>query len=138
MPGPIVYLEAPDRTQELLTIKWTLLSAGFRIGSTWHERKTNGWPRFRDHASPINVYQMKSCDALIVIRGSSEEGIPGLAMMAGFALARGLEVIWIGRPIGALADFNAVLHFNTVEEYRAHVLQQKVPQLPWTAEPVAA
>jgi hypothetical protein len=37
MRGNNVYLEAPGRTQELLNIKWTLQSAGFRIGSTWHE-----------------------------------------------------------------------------------------------------
>lgn len=32
-----VYLEAAGRTQELLNIKWTLKSGGFRMGSTWHE-----------------------------------------------------------------------------------------------------
>jgi hypothetical protein len=32
-----VYLEAAGRTQELLNIKWTLKSGGFRIGSSWHE-----------------------------------------------------------------------------------------------------
>ena len=32
MRGNGVYLEAPSRTQELLNIKWTLQSAGFRIG----------------------------------------------------------------------------------------------------------
>jgi hypothetical protein len=39
MRGNHFYLEAPGRTQELLNIKWTLQSAGFRIGSTWHRGK---------------------------------------------------------------------------------------------------
>jgi hypothetical protein len=39
MRGNDVYLETPSQTQELLNIKWIRRSAGFRIGSTWHEVK---------------------------------------------------------------------------------------------------
>jgi len=34
-----VYLEAPACTQDLLNIKWALLSAGYDIASAWHEAK---------------------------------------------------------------------------------------------------
>src|SRR5689334_17891582 len=32
-----VYLEAPAKSQHLLTTKWTLRSCGYVIASTWHE-----------------------------------------------------------------------------------------------------
>jgi hypothetical protein len=32
-----VYLEAPKRTQDLLNVKWALRSAGYSIGSGWHD-----------------------------------------------------------------------------------------------------
>jgi hypothetical protein len=38
MYGSTVYLEAPELTQDLLNIKWALRSAGYAIGSSWHER----------------------------------------------------------------------------------------------------
>lgn len=37
MPRNTVYLEAPERTQDLLNIKWALRSAAYAIGSTWHD-----------------------------------------------------------------------------------------------------
>ena len=32
-----VYIEAPKRRQDLLNIKWALFSAGYSIGSSWHD-----------------------------------------------------------------------------------------------------
>jgi hypothetical protein len=37
MPKHTVYLEAPKRTQDLLSIKCALRSAGYSSGSSWHD-----------------------------------------------------------------------------------------------------
>jgi hypothetical protein len=47
-------------------------------------------------------------------------------MMAGFALARGLEVIWIGPPARWLTDFRAVRQYDTAEDFRRQLLLQDV------------
>jgi len=119
------YLEAPELTQELLTIKWTLKSAGFSIGSTWHEGQVSALAlTSKDHWNAWTVQQIQSCDSLVVICGKNDRAAAELAMMAGLALARGLKVIWIGSPVRSLKAFGAVCQFNTAEEYRKQVLQK--------------
>ena len=120
-----VYLEAPDPTQDLLNIKWTLLSAGYTIGSTWHENETgtSSWG-FRDHWNAGRVEQLQLCDSLVVVSGEKDRAVPEVSMMAGFALARGLRVIWIGTPLRGLSDFRAVQQFDTAEDFRKQILLQ--------------
>jgi hypothetical protein len=92
-------LEAPDCTQDLLNIKWALRSTGCSIGSTWHEGDlSTSLLAFEDHWNARGVEQMQSCDSLVVICGQDDTAALELGMMAGFALARGLRVIWIGPP----------------------------------------
>jgi len=125
MRGNDVYLEAPELSQELLNIKWTLLSAGFRIGSTWHENQPNtSTLASKYHWNAAGVEQLQVCDSLVVICGKDDRSTSELAMMAGFALARGLKVIWIGRTVKYLKAFRAVCQFDTAEDYRKHILQQ--------------
>jgi hypothetical protein len=122
MPRKAVYLEAAERTQDLLNIKWALRSAGYVIGSTWHDVDSTTWPRFKDHWNAIGMEQLQFCDSLVVI---CERGIPAiaeLAMMAGFALARGIRVFWIGTPVGALSDSPAVKHFNRPETFQKEIV----------------
>ena len=139
MRGNDVYLEATSQTQELLNIKWTLLSAGFRIGSTWHERQgSTSSLSSKDHWSTKGVEQLYACDSLVVICGKDDKAAPDMAMMAGVALARGLQVIWIGPPIRALNAFRAVWQFNTAEDYRKQIIQQMYSQSASTAERLAA
>jgi hypothetical protein len=59
-----------------------------------------------------------------VICGKRGEATIELAMMAGFALARGLRVIWIGSPLPILNDFSAVEQFNTAEDFRRQILDR--------------
>jgi hypothetical protein len=93
MRGNTVYLEAPGRTQDLLNIKWTLRSAGYDIRSTWHEGNAiASLLSFRDHWNASSVEQLQICDSLIVICGEGDSSMPELAMMAGFALARGIRL----------------------------------------------
>ena len=84
MRGSNVYLEAPSRTQELLNIKWTLLAAGFRIASTWHEGQGSTWSLSpKDHWNAKGVEQLQTCDSLLVICGNDGKAVPEMALMAG-------------------------------------------------------
>jgi hypothetical protein len=61
MHGNDVYLEAPGRTQELLNIKWTLQSAGFRVGLTWHEGQgSTSTLSSKDHWNARGVEQLQA------------------------------------------------------------------------------
>jgi hypothetical protein len=138
MPRNTVYLEAPDRTQDLLNIKWALRSAGYAIGSTWHEGEAiTSLLAFKDHWNARSVEQLQICDSLVVVC-NSDKAIPELAMMAAFALARGLEVLWIGSLVRGLTNFRAVQQFNTAEDFRKQILQQKYSQSTLAHERVAA
>lgn len=122
---PTFYLEAPGVTQDLLTIKWTLRAAGYAIGSTWHDSETSTrLLPFQDHWSARCAAQLQVCDSLVVICGKQEEATRELALMAGFALARGLRVIWLGSPVPILHGFWAVEQFSTAENFRRHILHQ--------------
>ena len=117
-----VYLEAPSRTQDLLNIKWALRSAGYCIVSTWHEAK--GPVLIQDHWNATALEQLRNCDLLVVVGATNETIAPELAMMAGFALARGVPVCWIGPAIRALCDFRVVQRFNTAEEFRKQIISR--------------
>jgi hypothetical protein len=137
MCGYSVDLEAPDRTQDLLNVKWTLKSAGFKIGSTWHEVPgSSSSLSSEDHWNANGVERLRACN-LLVICGNDDRGIPEMAMMAGLAIAYGLDVVWIGLPLGGLNAFRTVRQFNTVEHYERTLLQRMYSQPP-TVELVAA
>jgi hypothetical protein len=139
MPRNTIYLEAPDRTQDLLNIKWALRSAGYDIRSTWHEGEaTTSLLVFRDHWNARGLEQLQTCDSLVVICGNGDRSTPELAMMAGFALARGLRVFWVGSPVRGLCDFRAVQQFNTAEDFRKQILQRTYSQSTVAHEPLAA
>ena len=110
-----VYLEAPERTQDLLNIKWALRSAGYIVRSTWHD--TAAIPRPKNHWNPGMFKLLPLCDFLVVIAGKNGHAIPELAMMAGFALARGLQVVWIGDVVEMIGDFGATQHFKDAEQF---------------------
>jgi hypothetical protein len=139
VPEQTVYLEAPDRTQELLNIKWTLRSAGYIIASTWHENGASTSPlACKDRWNARGVEQLQVCDSLVVICGKSGNATVELSMMAGFALARGLRVIWIGAPIRGLCDFRAVQQFKTVGDFQNQILRQMYSHPILTQERAAA
>jgi hypothetical protein len=135
MRGNTIYLEAPTRTQDLLNIKWTLHSAGYSVASTWHDG--NGCPTLGQHWDRSSLEKLQVCDSLVVVSGN-REATPELAMMAGFALARGIAVYWIGPRVAGLCDFGAVQQFDTAEEFRKHVLSRGPARPGSTAEFLAA
>jgi hypothetical protein len=139
MPGSTVYLEASERTQDLLNIKWTLRSVGYAIGSTWHQGEVNTLAlAFQDHWNARSVEQLQVCDSLVVICGKSDKAALELGMMAAFALARGLRVIWIGSPVRILKDFRAVQQFNTPEDFRRYISQMHSRTISLTDDRIAA
>jgi hypothetical protein len=68
MSKHMVYLEAPKRTQDLLNIKSALRSAGYSIGSSWHDAEA-GAPHLgsEHHWNAKSVEQLQVCDSLVVI-----------------------------------------------------------------------
>lgn len=138
MLGQTVYLEAPDRTQDLLNIKWALRSAGYAIASTWHEIEVASPLGYKDHWNARGIEQLQVCDSLVIICGKSNEARLELSMMAGFALGRGLRVMWIGPPVRGLCDFRAVQQFHTAEDFQKDILRQMYAQPILTQERAAA
>ena len=115
MSRTTVYLEAPDRTQDLLNIKWALKSAGYIIRSSWHDG--TAIPSPKNHWNSGMFKLLQSCDFLVVIAAKNGHRVPELAIMAGFALARGLDVVWIGDLVGTISDFEAIQHFRDAEQF---------------------
>jgi hypothetical protein len=139
MPGNTVYLEAPHRTQELLNIKWALRSAGYAIASTWHEgTASTSLLTFRDHWNARSVGQLQICDSIVVISGNGDTSMEEVALMAGFAIARGLKMFWVGSPIKGLRDFPAIQQFNTAAEFEKHLSRQPYSQPIGTGARLAA
>jgi hypothetical protein len=80
---------------------------------------------------------LRSCDSLVVVSGKTGPLMPELAMMAAFALDRGLRVIWIGNAIDLLHHFSAVEHFDNAEQFRSAIVARMHAQ-PEVAEQLAA
>ena len=125
MPRDTVYLEAASRSQDLLSLKWALKSGGYSIRSTWHDAEAlTSPPASPAHWSAAIAEKLRSCDSLVILSGDSGGFTAEMAIMAGFALAHGLQLIWIGRPVSSLADFHSVQHFDTADEFRRQILEQ--------------
>lgn len=110
------YLEAPARTQDLLAAQRALRSAGCVIGSTWHDRLPgpeepgSDWIRER-------LEELKKCDALIVLCGEKQKAPLQLPLLAGYAITRGMRVIWIGTSVQITCRDRNVSQFDTIEEF---------------------
>jgi hypothetical protein len=112
------YVEAPARTEDLLRAKGALRAAGCAIESTWHDEIATS------HASESNndwiagrLEELNRCDALIVLCGAKYRAPLQIPLLAGYALARGLQVIWIGSSVHVASDGRNVAQFETVEEF---------------------
>ena len=138
MHGDKAYLEASHRTQDLLNIKWALRSVGYSIGSSWHDTEANTGTAFKDHWNARGLEQLQFCDCLIVISGTRGEAAPELAMMAGFALARGIRLFWIGAPFRGLSDFRAATQFDSAESFQKELLSTAHSKPVWASKQQAA
>jgi len=139
MRSDIVYLDAPGRTQDLLNLKWALRAAGYTIGSMWHETGANDiGMALRNHWSTEEIERLQRCDLLVAICEGPNKTPPELAMMAGFALARGIKVCWIGSPVQGLTQFRSVKQYNTAEEFRREIVSRSFSESIAVNERVAA
>jgi hypothetical protein len=113
-----VYLEAPARTQDLLTAQRALRAAECAIGSTWHdEAATSRVSESEADWIAERLEELNKCDALIVLCGGKYNTPLQVPLLAGYALARGLQVIWIGSSARIAGDHRNLVQFDTVEEF---------------------
>ncbi len=111
-----VYLEAPTKSQDLLTLKWVLRANSIAIGSNWHEDASS--QPAQTHLHPLRLRRMRSCDALVVVQTKGAEFGAELALLIGLALGWELKIIWVGPSVGVLDQFGtAVTRFNTIEDF---------------------
>lgn len=116
MPRKTFYLEAPARTQDLLAAHRALRSAGCAIGSTWHDRLPGPEEPGSDWIQE-RLEELKKCDALIVWCGEKQKAPLQVPLLAGYALARAMRVIWIGSSVQITCRDRNVNQFNTIEEF---------------------
>jgi hypothetical protein len=112
------YLEAPARTQHLLDAQQALRATECAIGSTWHDETV------MSHAADPNgdwiaerLEELNRCDALIVLCGGKTTAPLQVPLLVGYALARGLQVIWIGSSLQIASNHPNLAQFGTVEEF---------------------
>ena len=125
---PTAFLEAPAVTQDLLTLKWLLRSAGYKLASTWHEASPIASIKSSAHWTRARMEEINSFDTLVVLRHDQEEVPAELALGVGFAVARKVNVIWIGVPIESLGQFGNVDCFSTLEEFKKYLALEKHSQ----------
>jgi hypothetical protein len=125
MPAAVVFLEAPGRSQELLTLKWLLRSSDYEIASTWHDASPAASLGPQAHWGRLRMEEMRPFDTLVVLRRDDEEIPAQLGLTVGFAAARRLEVIWIGVPLEPLSQFRNVHCFPNLEAFQKHLLLEK-------------
>lgn len=111
------YLEASARTQDLLDAQRALRSAGCAIGSTWHDEAPSSHSSDPEGWITERFEELDRCDALIVLCGNVHKTRLQVPLLAGHALARGLQVIWIGSSVRVASDHQNVTQFGTVAEF---------------------
>jgi len=123
MPA-VAFLEAPGRSQELITLKWVLRSSKYEVASTWHDAPpaSSAHPT---HWTRTRMEELTPFDTLVVLCRDHEDIPAELGLAVGFAIARRLEVIWIGMPLEPLSQFPNVHCFPSVEAFRKHLLLEK-------------
>ena len=121
----VAFLEAPCRSQELITLKWVLRSSGYEIASTWHDVTPAASFAPEVHWTYAQMEQMTPFDTLVISRRDQEEIPAQLGLTVGFAIARNLEVIWIGTPLEPLSQFRNVYCFPSVEAFQRHLLLEE-------------
>jgi hypothetical protein len=123
-----VYLEAPARTQDLLSTKWILRSCAYAIASTWHDESILASSGPHSHWAWQRLEEMRSCDTLVVVRGQEKPLPLELAFTVGLAVARNLRVIWVGSPVDLPVSLRTIRFFATLDELRRELLTESDPR----------
>jgi hypothetical protein len=111
------YLEASARTQDLLDVQRALRAAGCAIGSTWHDEAPSSHRLESEAWLTERFEELNECDTLIVLCGNIIKTPLQVPLLAGHALGRGLQVIWIGSSVRIADGHHNVVQFGTVEEF---------------------
>jgi hypothetical protein len=112
-----VYLEASARTRDLLTAQRALRAAKCFIGSTWHDQAAEGSEIAGVDWITGRYQELDRCDALIILCGEKHKTTLQVPLLAGYALARGLRVVWIGSSVRVASNNVNMTQFETVAEF---------------------
>jgi hypothetical protein len=113
-----VYLEASARTRDLLTAQRALRAAKCFIGSTWHDQAAISDPSAAGVDWITGRYQeLDRCDALIILCGEKHKTTLQVPLLVGYALARGLQVVWIGSSVRIASNNINMTQFETVADF---------------------
>ena len=117
-----VYLEAEDRTQELLNVKWALRSAGYSVSSVWHDGDAHALSSSARQWGEKELERVQRSQTLVVLASQTQPPTTRMATMLGFALAHRIQICWIGLAVEAIRNLRSVQTFNNVDEFRQHLL----------------
>lgn len=123
--GAVAFLDAPCRSQELISLKWVLRSFRYEIASTWHDASSTASFAPQAHWTRARMEEMTPFDTLVVLCRDHEEIPIQLGLAVGFALARSVEVFWIGVLLEPLSQFRNVHCFPSVEAFEKHLLLEQ-------------
>jgi hypothetical protein len=112
-----VYLEASARTRDLLTAQRALRAAKCFIGSTWHDQAAEGSEIAGVDWITGRYQELDRCDALIILCGEKHKTTLQVPLLLGYALARGLQVVWIGSSVRVASNNVNMAQFETVAEF---------------------
>jgi hypothetical protein len=112
-----VYLEASARTRDLLTAQRALRAAKCFIGSTWHDQAAEGSEIAGVDWITGRYQELDRCDALIILCGEKHKTTLQVPLLVGYALARGLQVVWIGSSVRVGSNNVNMTQFETVAEF---------------------
>jgi hypothetical protein len=112
-----VYLEASARTRDLLTAQRALRAAKCFIGSTWHDQAAEGSEIAGVDWITGRYQELDRCDALIILCGEKHKTTLQVPLLVGYALARGLQVVWIGSSVRFASNNINMTQFETVADF---------------------
>jgi hypothetical protein len=112
-----VYLEASARTRDLLTAQRALRAAKCFIGSTWHDQAAEGSEIAGVDWITGRYQELDRCDALVILCGEKHKTTLQVPLLVGYALARGLQVVWIGSSVRVGSNNVNMTQFETVAEF---------------------
>jgi hypothetical protein len=112
-----VYLEASARTRDLLTAQRALRAAKCFIGSTWHDQAAEGSEIAGVDWITGRYQELDRCDALIILCGEKHKTTLQVPLLLGYALARGLQVVWIGSSVRVASNNINMTQFETLADF---------------------
>ena len=118
-----VYLEAAERTQDVLNLKWALLSAGYSIESAWHDATPHAISTTTSNWGERELAAVKKSHILVVLAAHGQAPTTRMATMLGFARAHNIQICWVGAAVEGIQGLHGIEHFKTADDFRRHLLR---------------